>query len=51
MNSFQSVTTLKGHSGLVKGVAWDPVNKTINSFAFTKKIISISEEILFSFLN
>lgn len=25
MNSFQSVTTLKGHSGLVKGVAWDPV--------------------------
>lgn len=26
MNSFQSVTTLKGHSGLVKGVAWDPVS-------------------------
>lgn len=26
MNSYQSITTLKGHSGLVKGVAWDPVN-------------------------
>lgn len=25
MNSYQAITTLKGHSGLVKGVAWDPV--------------------------
>lgn len=29
MNNLQSVTTLKGHSGLVKGVAWDPVNENL----------------------
>lgn len=31
MNSFQSVTTLKGHSGLVKGVVWDPVGAFLAS--------------------
>lgn len=32
-NSLQSITTLKGHSGLVKGVAWDPVNYILKFIA------------------
>lgn len=34
MSSFQSITTLKGHSGLVKGVSWDPVSKRLLDFIF-----------------
>lgn len=42
MNSYQAITTLKGHSGLVKGVAWDPVKKyfrTIIWIIFFSKIV------------
>lgn len=43
MNSYQSVTTLKGHSGLVKGVAWDPVSYTsCNSFSVSLQIDCVS---------
>ena len=40
LNMPESIAVLKGHTGLVKGIAWDPIGKIF--FFFVQEIISPS---------